>query len=83
VSRVNAGYNTYRFRDKDPVIDMLRTRFQDGKYTYVGVAADSGVTESTLRNWFGGKTRKPQFATVQAVARAMAMNFKMQKGWKG
>lgn len=83
MSRVNAGYNTYRFRTKDPVIDKLRTIFQDGKHSYKDVAIKSGVTESTLRNWFHGKTIKPQHATVMAVARAMAHDFRLTRGWNG
>jgi DNA-binding phage protein len=31
------------------------------------VSESSGVTKTTLYNWFNGKTKRPQFATVAAV----------------
>ncbi len=64
-------YKTYLFRDKDPVIDLLRTVKDDTKAKVAAMAHDSGVSTGTLYNWFSGKTRRPQFATVVAVARAM------------
>lgn len=63
-------YKSYNFIDKDPVIDRVRTVVEDSKYTYARVEDLSGVTTTTLRNWFFGKTRRPQFATVAAVIRA-------------
>jgi hypothetical protein len=66
-------YRTYRFIDKDPVIDETRTIVQDvGLMTRLQVVADlSGVGVGTLRNWFTGGTRKPQNATVMAVVTAL------------
>lgn len=64
-------YKTYIFRDKDPVIDVLRTAKTDSKVKASTIAETSGVSPSTIHNWFMGKTRKPQFATVVAVARAI------------
>jgi len=60
-------YKSYNFRDKDPVIDRVRTILQDQGVTYQYVENKSGVTDTTLRNWFQGKTRRPQHATVAAV----------------
>ncbi len=63
-------YKTYLFRDKDPVIDSLRDVVKkNGGYGKVSTA--SGVSHGTLANWFDGPTRRPQFATVAAVARSM------------
>jgi transcriptional regulator with XRE-family HTH domain len=64
-------YKSYSFREKDPCIDVLRTLVRDSGKTYAGVEDASGVTAQTLRNWFHGTTRRPQFATVAAVARAL------------
>jgi DNA-binding phage protein len=64
-------YKSYMFRDKDPVIDVLRTVKEDKKVKTTDISADSGVSTTTIHNWFRGKTRRPQFATVAAVARAM------------
>ena len=64
-------YQTYLFRDKDPVIDALRTAKAKAGLKDSKIAADSGVAAGTLRNWFGGTTRRPQFATVVAAARGI------------
>ena len=73
-------YKTYLFKDKDPVIADLHRWILDSKYSYEDVAARSGVTVTTLQRWFYGATKKPQFATLQAVARAVGASFVLQKG---
>jgi len=62
-------YKTYSFRTKDPVIDALRGTV-NGK-GYGQLSQDSGVSSTTLYNWFYGPTKRPQFATIAAVARAI------------
>ena len=64
-------YKSYVFVDKDPVIDALRTAVSDAKASYAELHAGSGVSPATIRNWFHGETRRPQFATVAAVARTL------------
>ncbi len=64
-------YLSYNFHDKDPIIDKLRTVVKDSGDTYKEIHELSGVTIGTLRNWFSGPTRRPQFATLNAVARAL------------
>ncbi len=64
-------YKSYMFRDKDPVIDHLRTAMQDEDESNASVALRSGVSAATIRNWFEGDTRRPLFATIAAVARTM------------
>lgn len=66
-------YKTYLFRDKDPVIDELRTIKADGKWKSSTISLKSGVSAGTLTNWFGGKTKRPQSASVEAVGRAMGV----------
>jgi AraC-like DNA-binding protein len=70
-------YHTYNFIEKDPVIDLLRTRMECMHMTMKELASRSGVSESTLKGWFSGSTRRPQFATCQAVARALGADFKL------
>lgn len=74
---INA-YKTYRFKDKDPMIDKIRTVLQleypgsrknGSTINYSLASSHSGVSESTLRNWFEGETRRPQFASMCATAR--------------
>lgn len=64
-------YKAYPFIDKDPVIDVLRTLKRDTEMSDSEIMGGGGPTTSTLRNWFKGKTRRPQFATVAAAAVAM------------
>ena len=69
-------YGTYAFRDKDPIIDHVRTAVEDSKKSYVEISAASGVSNSTIHNWFFGGTNRPQFATVMAVYRACGLTLK-------
>jgi len=73
------GYKTYRFKNKDPVIDELRTMVQ-GIAEVRGIsevrlrnniANDIGMSEATLWSWFNGPTKRPQYASVKAVVRAL------------
>ena len=60
-------YRNYMFVDKDPIIDFARTAVQKSKKSYAGIHERTNVSTTTLYNWFGGKTRRPQFASVAAV----------------
>jgi hypothetical protein len=62
-------YRTYSYIDKNPVIDKVRTLVQDeGLIKKLGIVHEiSGVSTSTLDNWFNGTTRSPQHATIAAV----------------
>jgi len=69
-------YKAYNFTDKDPIIDKLRTLFQaakahNKKLSYKVIAEQSGMSTTTMYNWFDGKTRRPQFATVMVFVRAL------------
>ncbi|QIG93792.1 MULTISPECIES: hypothetical protein [Bradyrhizobium] len=62
-------YRTYSYIDKNPVIDKMRTLIQDeGLIKKLKIVHEiSGVSTSTLDNWFNGTTRSPQHATIAAV----------------
>jgi transcriptional regulator with XRE-family HTH domain len=62
-------YRTYRYIDKNPVIDRVRTLVQDeGLFKKLGIVHEiSGVATSTLNNWFHGETKNPQHGTIAAV----------------
>ena len=66
-------YRTYRFIEKDPIIDRMRTMVQDeGLMEKLGAMHEiSGVSETTLRNWFFGDTRRPQHSTIAAIATSL------------
>lgn len=66
-------YRTYRFIDKDPVIDEIRTLVKDeGLINKLSIVHElSGVSTSTLENWFNGGTKSPQNRTICAVTSAL------------
>ncbi|MBR0753527.1 hypothetical protein JQ604_15165 [Bradyrhizobium jicamae] len=66
-------YRTYNMVDKNPVIDKVRTLVQDeGLIKKLGIVHEiSGVSTSTLDNWFNGTTRSPQHATIAAVVTSL------------
>ncbi len=64
-------YGSYRFIDKDLIIDVWRTARSDSKKTYAQIEADGGPTAGTLRSWDIGGVKRPQFCTVAAAARAI------------
>jgi predicted transcriptional regulator len=64
-------YKSYNFVDKDPIIDEIRTVYENSGVNYKWIEDNSGVTSHTIANWFSGKTRKPQAATINAVLRSL------------
>jgi hypothetical protein len=64
-------YKSYAFKDKDPIIDTVRTVIEDSGASYRWIELHSGVTANTLNNWFHGSTKRPQTATVIAVLRSL------------
>ena len=61
-------YKSYVFRDKDPVIDKVRTLVEDSGLKYKEIHKRSNVSLGTMQGWFNGRTRRPQFCTIAAVA---------------
>jgi transcriptional regulator with XRE-family HTH domain len=72
-------YRHYRFLDKDPVIDRLRTMMHDEGMNEHKSAMVSGLAPGTLINWFRGDTRRPQFASIAAFSRALGYDMTFQK----
>jgi hypothetical protein len=71
-------YGSYRFRDKDPAIDAIRTVMQDhfrkrnlSAEDYAEVKEQGGPSSSCVKSWFEGKTKRPQNATLEAAGRAL------------
>jgi hypothetical protein len=66
-------YRTYRYVDKNPVIDKARTILQDeGLFKKLTIVHEiSGVATATMHNWFHGDTRNPQHGTIMAVLSAL------------
>lgn len=76
-------YKSYSFKDKDPVIDEMRTLFQkEGLFTPKGFKAvhEAGApTVGTFNKWFKGGTRRPQNAAVMATAKSLGYDRKWVK----
>lgn len=65
-----AIFKTYVFKEQDPIVGKVLIVIRDTNKHDTTVANDSGVSVSTLKNWRSRKTRRPQFATVNAVLRS-------------
>jgi len=72
-------YKSYNFRNQDPVVDKLRTIKSDTKFTDEEIHERSGVSVGTLYRWWNRQTRRPQHATIMAVARAMGYDYELVK----
>lgn len=81
-------YGTYRFKDKDPVIDIVRTcidiyaTLHGMKFTTAlkALSKSSGVTVSCMNNWFYGTTCCPRYATIVAVVHATGREVSVHEG---
>ena len=71
-------YPTYSFTGKDPVIADLKALAGESGMTNVDISKQSAVSAGTLGNWFNGPTRRPQYATVMAVYRALGVTLVRQ-----
>lgn len=64
-------YRSYQFRGQDPVVRDVLSFVNDDQTTH----EKSDVSRSTIRNWRTRKTRRPQFATLEAVLRSNGARF--------
>jgi len=79
MARTIHGYKTYNFKDKDPIIDQLRTLVEDSGKNWKDIADESGICKSTLYGWFQGNTLRPKFCTIMAVTRALGGDIRIVK----
>jgi len=68
--QLKKGYN---FKDKDEIIDLLRTAVDDSGMSWQQISEVTGVSVSTLYKWFQGDTLRPQVPTVAAVSRLFGL----------
>src|SRR5579862_2611174 len=73
--RTISTYSSYNFVDQDPVVDVMRTILHDEGVNLQQAEVASRVRANTIKNWLNGETKKPQFATLNAVARAFGKKF--------
>jgi len=73
---------SYNFIDKDPEIDNFRTIYQKERIKEGDLAVLSGLSVSTVKNMFGGTTRRPQHATFAKMAGAMGYKYGLERDEK-
>ena len=71
--KIYRTYGSDSYLDKDPVIGQVKDMLEKERlFKKPGIVSEiSGVSANTLYNWFHGETRRPQFATIAAVASAI------------
>lgn len=67
---------SYNFISKDPEIDVWRTIWQQERLKEKDLAVLAGLSASTVKNMFGGETKRPQHATFAKLAGAMGYTYK-------
>lgn len=65
---------SYRFIDKDPIIDVVRTAIQAMGWSHAKLARESGLAETTISAWLDGETKNPQNASVDICLRVMGID---------
>lgn len=68
----------YRFIEKHPIVDILRTAIFEDKRTLVSIIADTNgaVTAATVRKWLYGETKRPQYYKIAAVLEAVGVEIR-------
>lgn len=66
---------SYNFVDKDPEIDRWRGLWQKEHIKETDLAVLAGLAASTIKNMFGGETRRPQHATFAKMAGALGYRY--------
>ena len=75
----------YLFRDKDPVIDQLRTMVEDefghrlSRKALQMIEDKGGPKLGTMAGWFLGPVKRPQSATIEGCGRALGYERKWIK----
>jgi len=69
----------YPIKDKDPIIDRLKTMAADEGVSPYQAALLSGLSAATPKNWFDGPTRRPQFCSIIAFSRALGYEMDFHK----
>jgi transcriptional regulator with XRE-family HTH domain len=70
-------HRSYNNVDKDPECDVFRTLYQKQRIKETDLAVVAGLSVSTVKNMFGGKTRRPQHATFAKLAGAMGKRYSL------
>jgi transcriptional regulator with XRE-family HTH domain len=60
-------YKSYSFTHQDPIIKEVKAIMYKEGLNASQISKASGVSDTTIRNWVHGKTRRPQHAAVMAA----------------
>jgi hypothetical protein len=69
----------YNSVDHDPEIDRFQKLWQRENLGETDLAVLAGVGSATVRNMFGGKTRRPQHTTFAKIGAAMGYRYKLER----
>jgi hypothetical protein len=70
---------SYNFIDKDPECDHFRTIYQKEHIKESDLAVLAGLSLSTVKNMFGGKTMAPRHSTFAKMAGAMGYKYELTR----
>ena len=75
---------TYRYIDKNPVIDEMKTIIQDeGLMKRLDIIADlASLSRTTPVGWFDGDVRDPRHSSIMAVMTSLGYEYKWNKSRK-
>jgi hypothetical protein len=77
-------YQSYNFKDRDPVFDVLRTAIADSGMSYREINEESGVSMSTLyRHFTMCSSTRSRHDVIAAIAGAIGYDFVLQKRSSG
>lgn len=80
--KVFKPYTTYKFNGQDPICGQVNSVLEETGTTASAASRASGVASTTIGNWRSGKTKRPQFATVNAVLMAAGRQLTIVKRFK-
>lgn len=68
--RTVGTYKYYLFKDKNPIIDRLRTILKDFGWSYQKLAEETGLSYGCVWGLFEGATIDPRHSTAARIALA-------------
>ena len=67
------------YNHPDPLLVETVALLSRGNMPKAAIARKSGLSESTIRNWMGGKTRRPQSISLQFALQAAGYKLVIMK----
>lgn len=66
-------------KGKDPLLIQVINLIEESGYSIAYISEKSGVSGTTIRNWIGGKTMRPQNVTMDFVLRVIGYERRLVK----